>query len=47
MCDYVAFMAALEETGYADWITVCPGEAERSEEEKMRINRAYLRGIGH
>ena len=47
MCDYPAFMAALQEAGYAGWITVCPGEAERSEEEKMRINRAYMRDIGY
>lgn len=47
MCDYAAFMAALEAVGYAGWITVCPGEAERSEEEKMRINREYMRGIGY
>lgn len=46
MCDYSAFMAALQEAGYEGWITVCPGEAERSEEQKMRINRAYMRGIG-
>ncbi len=47
MCDYPAFMAALEEAGYADWITVCPGEAKRSEGEKMRINRNFLRGMGY
>ena len=47
MCDYPAFMAALEEVGYAGWITVCPGEATGMEEEKMRVNREYMRIIGY
>ena len=47
MCDYAAFMKELEQVGYAGWITVCPGEAERTEQEKMRINRDYMHGIGY
>ncbi len=47
MCDYVAFLKTLEEVGYRGWITVCPGQTERSDHEKMQINRAYLRSIGY
>lgn len=47
MCDYSAFMGALESIGFTGWVTVCPGEVERTEEEKMRINRAYMRSIGY
>ena len=47
MCDFPAFMGALEEIGYSDWITVCPGRIERGDTEKMKRNRAYLREIGY
>ena len=47
MCDYRAFMESLEKIGYDGWVTVCPGEEEGAEEEKMRVNREYLRGIGY
>ena len=47
MCDYPAFLNALEGIGYRSWITVCPGATEHTDEEKMRINRAYLRSIGY
>ena len=47
MCDYPAFMAALEAAGYAGWITVCPGEVAGTEEGKMRVNREYMRRIGY
>ena len=47
MCDYPAFLKALEDAGYRSWITVCPGATERTEEEKMRANRAYLNSIGY
>ena len=47
MCDYPAFLKALEDIGYSDWITACPGPTERTDEAKMRINRAYLKGIGY
>lgn len=47
MCDYTAFMQALEAAGYDGWVTACPGETARPEDEKIRLNRAYLRGIGY
>ena len=47
MCDYPAFLKALEDIGYSDWITACPGATERTDEAKMRINRAYLKSIGY
>ena len=47
MCDYPAFMAALQEAEYTGWVTVCPGEAERPETEKMQINRQYMCSIGY
>lgn len=47
MCDYAAFMAALAETGYGGWVTVCPGGGEGEEVEKMRVNRAYMRKLGY
>ena len=47
MCDYPAFMNALGEVGYKNWITVCPGTTDRPDDEKMRINRAYLKSIGY
>ena len=47
MCDYQAFLAALTEIGYRGWVTVCPGEEEGTEREKMRVNREFLRSIGY
>ena len=47
MCDYPAFLRALEDIGYGHWITVCPGQSRRPEAEQMRINRDYLKGIGY
>ncbi len=47
MCDFPAFLGALEEIGYQGWVTVCSGQTERSEEDKMRIGRAYLKSIGY
>jgi inosose dehydratase len=40
-------MKALEEIGYNRWIVVCPGSTNRSDQEKMQINRAYLASIGY
>ena len=47
MCDYPAFMKALEDVGFSGWVTVCPGQSGRTEAEQMRINREYLKGIGY
>ena len=47
MCDFPAFMRALESISFSGWITVCPGRIERDATEKMIMNRAYLRKIGY
>ena len=47
MCDYTAFLSALADIGYKQWITVCPGHTGATEREKMQINRAYLKSIGY
>ena len=47
MCDYPAFIQALESVGYTGWITACPGQTDRPDEEKMAINRSYLQSIGY
>ena len=47
MCDYKAFLQALEGVEYSGWVTVCPGGAPRPEADKMAINRTYLRGLGY
>ena len=46
MYNFSAFLKTLDEVGYNSWITVCPGTTNRSENDKMRINRAYLKSIG-
>jgi sugar phosphate isomerase/epimerase len=40
-------MKALEEIGYDRWVVTCPGSTDRSDLEKMQINRAYLASIGY
>ncbi|MBI1929616.1 sugar phosphate isomerase/epimerase [Candidatus Poribacteria bacterium] len=47
ICDYLAFLKALQAVSYRRWITVCPGATKRTDDEKMRINRAYLKRIGY
>ena len=47
MCDYPAFLSALSDIGYTGWITVCPGHTNVPENEKIRVNRAYLKSIGY
>ena len=47
MCNFGAFMRALEEIGYSDWITVCPGNTNRTEAEQMHVNRTYLKNLGY
>ena len=47
MCDYPAFLSALEDIGYIGWITVCPGTTNVLENEKLRINRMYLKSVGY
>jgi sugar phosphate isomerase/epimerase len=45
--DIARAMKALEEIGYDRWVVTCPGSTDRSDLEKMRINRAYLASIGY
>jgi sugar phosphate isomerase/epimerase len=47
MCDFPAFLEALADVSYKNWITVCPGGTARTDEDKMQINRAYLKSIGY
>ena len=47
MCDYPAFLSALEDIGYTGWITVCPETTNVLENEKLRINRMYLKSVGY
>lgn len=47
MCDYPAFLETLADIGYKGWVTVCSGETERTEKDKIRISRDYLRSIGY
>ena len=47
MCDYPAFLKALETVGYTGWITICPGATDRTDRKKMQLNRAYLKRIGY
>jgi inosose dehydratase len=46
--DFPAIMKTLEQIGYNRWVTACPGQVEeRSDEERMRVNREYLQGLGY
>ncbi|MCH8295913.1 sugar phosphate isomerase/epimerase [Candidatus Poribacteria bacterium] len=46
--DFPGIMRTLEEIGYDRWVTACPGQVEnRSDEERMRVNREYLRELGY
>ena len=47
LLDFKAAMQALEEIGYDRWVTVCPSQSDRPDEEKMRRDRAYLRELGY
>lgn len=45
--DIPGAMKTLEEIGYNRWIVTCPGSTNRSDLEKMQINRSYLKNIGY
>ncbi len=46
--DFPGIMSTLEELNYDRWITACPGMVEdRSDEERMTVNREYLRQLGY
>ena len=47
MCDYPAFLQALKNINFDGWIVSCPGNTDRTDEEKMKMNRQYLTGIGY
>ncbi len=46
MCDYSAFLSAIQETGYDDWVVVCPG-GQKPAAESIADNRAYLKRLGY
>ena len=46
--DFPKIMKTLEEIGYNRWVTACPGQdSGYSDEERMHINRRYLRKLGY
>ncbi len=45
MCDYSAFLAAIQDTGYNDWVVVCPG-GQKPATDSIASNRTYLKSIG-
>jgi sugar phosphate isomerase/epimerase len=46
--DFPKIMKTLEDIGYDRWITACPGQdGDYSDEERMRVNRGYLRELGY
>lgn len=47
MLDFPGTLKALEDIGYDRWIVVCPGNTDRTDEEKMIVNREYLSSIGY
>ncbi|MBI4530552.1 MAG: sugar phosphate isomerase/epimerase [Candidatus Latescibacteria bacterium] len=47
LLDFPRTLKTLDEIGFDRWVVACPGETDRSDEEKMQINRAYLKGLGY
>lgn len=47
LVDVPACLRALEDVHFERWVVTCPGDTGRADEEKMRINREYLRRIGY
>ena len=46
--NFPAIMKTLADIGFDRWVTACPGQVEnRSDEERMRVNREYLRSLGY
>jgi inosose dehydratase len=45
MCDYGEFLRNLEQVGFDGWVVVVSG-GRRDPVESMKLNRAYLRGVG-
>ena len=47
LLDFPGTLKSLEEIGYNRWVVTCPGNTDRTDEEKMRVNRGYLKSIGY
>lgn len=47
LLDFPACLKALKDVGFSRWVVTCPGDTGRSDEDKMRMNREYLRNIGY
>ena len=46
--DFPKIMTTLEDIGYDRWVTACPGQIEdRSDQDRMRVNREYLQQLGY
>ena len=46
--DFPGIMSTLSELKYDRWVTACPGQVEdRSDIERMSVNREYLRELGY
>jgi sugar phosphate isomerase/epimerase len=45
--DFPGTLKTLKEIGYDRWIVVCPGNTNKTDEEKMRVNRKYLQSLGY
>jgi sugar phosphate isomerase/epimerase len=45
MCDYGEFLETLQDVGFDGWVVAVSG-GTRDSVESMKINRAYLRGLG-
>ena len=46
--DFPGIMETLKSIGFDRWITACPGQVEdRTDEERMKVNRDYLRRLGY
>jgi sugar phosphate isomerase/epimerase len=46
--DFPKIMTTLEDIGYDRWVTACPGQIEdRSDQERMQVNRGYLQQLGY
>ncbi|MDP6114924.1 MAG: sugar phosphate isomerase/epimerase [Planctomycetota bacterium] len=46
LVDVPACLKALEEIGYDRWVVTVPGDTQQSDQEKMVVNREYLRSVG-
>ena len=47
LVDTGACLEALDAIGFERWVVACPGDSSRSDEQRIRCNRAYLRGLGY